>query len=203
MGEGKWYNNIKYRNLLVAKEIAMAWKEIIIAVFTNLIILLIILKHLGLTENILEVFKYKSTSGDAKLNSKTQKELFERKYYKDVAIEEIVHLLKEWTTVIFNFEESFAIKSRKKVKNDHEKDKVIKEQVIKMNTEVLLYCSSKTITLYSIYMQDVFTGYFKGEMEELEQLYIVALLISNIKYDYTNDFLDPFNILEMKIIYCV
>lgn len=176
--------------------------QIITIILILLGFVLILLEKAGLMNFTTEMVKHKTISRNTKENNKQHKELFERKYYKDVATEEIVELLNKWITVIYDTKNSFLSKPFKRCENAEEKKIAIAGQMRNMHTKLLLYCSSVTILLFAKYMQDIYDGKYTPECSESnknENLFVVALIVSNIKFDYSNDFTDPMNILEMKI----
>jgi hypothetical protein len=173
-------------------------KEIVIIIAGGLFIL----EKFGITGAVVGIYKHKTVSGDVASANELNKELFEKKYYRDIATDEVVSLLNDWLCVIMQPEDCFAVKPKQKESKILTKDTILKRQMIDVQTRMVLYCSGRTISLFSLYMQYAYTqnDKVKGDgKSDQEVVFIVALLISNIRFDYSGDFIDPLDIIRIKI----
>lgn len=165
-----------------------------------LIIIVFIFNKLGIIPEATKIFIHKTLSKDTLKTNELQKELFERKYYKDISNDKIVKLLEDWHTLLFDMDHSFLVYTIKsKYKTEEE---IKKENIIKMHQRMIMFCSSKTLKLYAQFMQMIYkidTDNTEYKEEDIVNLYFVALLISRIKYDYSGDFTEPLDILKVKL----
>lgn len=170
---------------------------ILLSIFASIIAISIMLKNTGITESYFELLKYKKVTADKKLEDETQKALFDRKYYRDISNEEVVNLLKEMAKIIFDPNNNYSVKPQRELLENESIDEVLQEQRINVFINIFLYCSARTIKLYAEFMQFIYNDGHTNN--PTENMFLVALIIANIKYDYSNNFTSPIDILRMKI----
>ncbi len=151
-----------------------------------LLIILIIISILN-SPFIISLYNKMAKSKDKTTELDSNRNLFERKYYKDISTDKVVKLLEEWLSYLFDIKAIENI-NLKKFNN--------------LMSKTVLYCSTTTIELLSEFQQFNYKGINENEprlKHSNEFLFLLSLLISSIKYDFTNEYINPIKLIKIKI----
>lgn len=126
-----------------------------------------------------------------KFKSKSNMDIQREAYFREIGGQELSKVFEDWLSIIFNY--------------DRKKKNFNTQQAINLVSRTIIYGSTRTIDICSLYMQHIFINSEEINNSDIstynmyKTMIYISMIIASLKFDFTGYEIDALRILEIKI----